>query len=169
MLPQIRKILYASDLGRFASLVFRHAVGLAEKHGAELYILHVVEPLSSNARRLVDLFAAQHADAGAEQRHWNEVLASARQSLQRFCAAEADPQSACGLDAAGIQVLQGRPADVILEEAARLGADLIVLGSHNHTAAGEALLGSVAHRVLQKADVPVLLVRVPNAQTEDGL
>jgi len=41
-----------------------------------------------------------------------------------------------------------------------VNAELIVLGSHGHSAIGEAVLGSVAHRITMKATVPVLLVPI---------
>jgi len=41
-----------------------------------------------------------------------------------------------------------------------VSAELIVLGSHGHTAIGETVLGSVAHKVTMKATVPVLLVPI---------
>src|SRR5574337_621431 len=59
-----------------------------------------------------------------------------------------------------VQVLEGYPAETVLAEAERLGADLIVLGSHGHSALGEMLIGSVAHRVSAVATVPVLLVPI---------
>ena len=48
----------------------------------------------------------------------------------------------------------------VLSEQKRLAADLIVLGSHGHTALGEMLIGSVAHKVTVKSPVPVLLVPI---------
>ena len=52
----------------------------------------------------------------------------------------------------------GLPATRILELAAKRKADLIVLGSHGHTALYELLLGGTTHLVLKKARCPVLVV-----------
>ncbi|MGA2016941.1 MAG: universal stress protein [Opitutaceae bacterium] len=52
----------------------------------------------------------------------------------------------------------GVPADEIVREASASGADLIVLGSHGHTALYDLLVGSTAHGVLKKAACPVLVV-----------
>lgn len=57
-----------------------------------------------------------------------------------------------------IRVLAGHPAEVILKQAKKERADVIVMGSHGHTAFGEMLLGSVAHKVTQRSEIPVLLV-----------
>ena len=53
----------------------------------------------------------------------------------------------------------GVPADRIVELAQAGDFDLVVLGSHGHTALGNVLLGSVATRVLASCRVPVLIIR----------
>ena len=53
----------------------------------------------------------------------------------------------------------GHAADTIVEQAAKGGFDLIVMGSHGHGALGNLVLGSVATKVLAHAKAPVLLVR----------
>jgi nucleotide-binding universal stress UspA family protein len=57
---------------------------------------------------------------------------------------------------------EGAPKEIILDEAARWGADLVVLGSHGRGAVGRFLLGSVSHAVAQHAHCSVELVRCPN-------
>ena len=60
--------------------------------------------------------------------------------------------------------LEGVPFEVILEEARRWNADVIVMGRTGRTGPGRALLGSEAERVLEFSDRPVLIVPT----TEDG-
>jgi nucleotide-binding universal stress UspA family protein len=56
-------------------------------------------------------------------------------------------------------VLLGRAATVIVEEARRLAADVVVVGSHGHGAVASALLGSVSAEVVDQAPCPVLVAR----------
>lgn len=67
------------------------------------------------------------------------------------------------LDAAGIQytanILGGPIALEVARHAKARKCDMIFIGTHGRTAAGNMLLGSVANKVLHIADVPVLLVR----------
>jgi nucleotide-binding universal stress UspA family protein len=56
-------------------------------------------------------------------------------------------------------VLDGAPSAEIVEEAKRWGADLIVLGSHDHGPAVQMLLGSVSRRVVLDAPCSVEVVR----------
>lgn len=58
-----------------------------------------------------------------------------------------------------IKTGRGQPAQAIGEEAARGGYDLVFLGSKGRSAIGDLLIGSVAQRVAEHCDVPVVLVK----------
>ena len=58
-------------------------------------------------------------------------------------------------------VLEGSPREMIVEEADRWGADLIVLGSHGYRAWERFLLGSVSQAVVSHAKCSVEVVRRP--------
>ncbi|MDG4550905.1 MAG: universal stress protein [Candidatus Contendobacter sp.] len=154
----IGTLLCATDLGPRSPEVLRHAAGLAHRFGARLHLLHVIEPLSDFARFWINATVPEEA----RQAHDAEVHASAhralRQRLDAYCL-EALEHHAERL-ITDIQIIEGPPARVILEQARRVGAELIVLGSHGHSAIGEAVLGSVAHKVTMKATAPVLLVPI---------
>lgn len=55
--------------------------------------------------------------------------------------------------------INGSPKHVILDEAEKMGADLIVVGSHGRGAMGRFLLGSVSQAVALHAGCSVLIVR----------
>lgn len=59
------------------------------------------------------------------------------------------------------RILEGYPADVVLQVARDENVDMIVMGSHGHRGFEAALLGSVAEKVIRKSHVPVLVVRPP--------
>lgn len=56
------------------------------------------------------------------------------------------------------RMVRGAAAECILDEANRIGADVIVLGSHGHGALYRSLVGSVSEGVLRGAKCPVLIV-----------
>ena len=60
---------------------------------------------------------------------------------------------------AGTMVARGSPAGAIVDQAKRLGADLIVMATHGRGGLERMVLGSVAEGVLTQSHVPVLLSR----------
>jgi nucleotide-binding universal stress UspA family protein len=56
-------------------------------------------------------------------------------------------------------VVNGLPADAILQRAGERHADLIVMTTHGRGPMSRAFLGSVADEVLRRAEIPVLLIR----------
>jgi nucleotide-binding universal stress UspA family protein len=57
------------------------------------------------------------------------------------------------------KVVQGAPAQAIVEEAEKWGADLVIMGSHGYGFWRRALLGSVSNAVVHHAPCSVLVVR----------
>lgn len=55
-------------------------------------------------------------------------------------------------------LLQGSPTQVILEQARKTEAALIVMGSHGHSAFYELIAGSTTQRVLRQTRCPVVIV-----------
>ena len=67
------------------------------------------------------------------------------------------------LDRAGLayqpHVLVGEPAEMIVKHCQKSRCDLIAVGAKGRSTIGKMLLGSTATKVLQLADIPVLLVK----------
>jgi nucleotide-binding universal stress UspA family protein len=83
----------------------------------------------------------------------DDVMRANQRELDRLVAARS------GKAAFGPTWLEvGDARAVIAEIATRLGADLIVMGTHGRSGLAHALLGSVAERVVQHAHCPVLIV-----------
>jgi nucleotide-binding universal stress UspA family protein len=58
-------------------------------------------------------------------------------------------------------IIEGHPKQVLLDEAEKWGADLIVVGSHGRRGLDRFLLGSVSQAVALHARCSVEIVRVP--------
>ena len=70
-----------------------------------------------------------------------------------ICRTICRPARARGIDCTAL-LIQGSTPETLVREAARLHADLIMLGSHGHGAIHRALLGSVSEGVLHHARLP---------------
>jgi nucleotide-binding universal stress UspA family protein len=144
-----QKILVPVDGSATSDLGLNEATKLAKLTGARVRLLHVVDVLS--------LAIAGEGMVGSA----GDVLAAVRESgrtiLQR---AESSVQAAAlGVDTVLLDNTAGRVAEIVADEAASWGADLIVLGTHGRRGVGRLILGSDAEQVLRLAPVPVLLVR----------
>lgn len=62
---------------------------------------------------------------------------------------------------------EGDPATQIIDVATRLGADLLVMGTHGRGRVAAAVVGSVAHKVMSHVTWPVLCVAHPAAMADD--
>jgi nucleotide-binding universal stress UspA family protein len=151
MLYAVKSILYASDLSPKSPTVFRHAVGLAQRFQAQLHALTVLRP----GMKIPDeLFGDDTEDLPVEIDKQGEELLNRR--IKTFDLAH--PEYEVYKYLASARAVEGDPAKMILEEAAEIKADMIVMGSRGHSVIDELLLGSVAHKITMRATVPVVLV-----------
>jgi nucleotide-binding universal stress UspA family protein len=58
-----------------------------------------------------------------------------------------------------VEILEGDPAETVLDVARSRGADLIVVGSRRRGGVAGAVLGSVSTEIVHRADRPVLVAR----------
>lgn len=163
MLPKINTIVYATGLGASAPYVFRYAMCLAQQHQAKLVIVHAMEPLSPFGQSLVELHVSH---AASEKMHTNALVQIRGQMEKRLADFVAGESGANASLVKAIKVIEGQPAQVIVAEAKTHHADLIVIGSHRHTALGDALLGHTASKVTHSSEIPVLLVPIPKGFEE---
>jgi nucleotide-binding universal stress UspA family protein len=89
------------------------------------------------------------------QRQFREAVSQAEDRLRAFTAEAIKDESS----APEIAVVDGLPADAILNLTARTRAGLIIMGTHGRTGWNRWTLGSVAERVLRESPVPVITVR----------
>jgi nucleotide-binding universal stress UspA family protein len=161
MLPDIKRILYATDLDSHAPHVFRYALKIAQQQQAGITILHAQEPLGAFAQSLVELHIAHDQSEMMHEQAREQVRAKIERRLNELCDTEQCQDSSGRELVAEIAVVEGQPAEKILEKASSINADMIVIGSHRHSAIGEALIGSTTNRVLHRSEIPVLVVRTP--------
>lgn len=152
---EIRSILYASDLSPRSPAVFRHAVGLALRFDAKLHAMTVSLP--ATGLPYMEFISQEKFDQIKEAGH-NQNEEQLRRRIDVF--SEAHPDIEVGRVLASVRAVEGDPARRILDMAKHVLADVIVMGSRGHSAIGELLIGSVAHKVTMKADVPVILVPI---------
>ncbi|MHB8764739.1 MAG: universal stress protein [Deferrisomatales bacterium] len=160
MIPEIKKVLFATDLSGDARHAFAYAASEATRHGAGMVLLHVIEKTPASIHAQMQQAQERSArDIIIGKRTDFDVI---RRALAEFCADANAGDARCSFEAQEILVQQGAVAEEILKTAAAKGCDLIVLGAHQGLL-GKTALGSVAKAVLHGAKVPVLIVPPPKA------
>ena len=82
----IGTILFAADLSSHAPEVARHAAGLAQKFGAKLHVLHIIEPLSEYAFSVLDSYLPPEAiETLRQQGGLDAARQTMQQRLEQFC------------------------------------------------------------------------------------
>ena len=135
-----RKILVPYDFSASAHAALATAIGLAQRNGGTLLVMHVISPVvPPHGAPLLPSVADR--EAAAEQLARVVARAVGRRKLARV----------------RTWVMVGSPAGCILQAAAK--ADAIVMGTLGRTGLEHLLIGSVAERVVRHATIPVLTVR----------
>jgi nucleotide-binding universal stress UspA family protein len=145
-----RRILVPLDGSSLSSLQLQHAVEIVGEAPARLRLIHVLDAQLKMPG--VDAYAMPDRTSITQA-----LRAEARSALEEA----QDFARRKGLEAE-IALLETRAvyvSDVILDEAEKWRADLLVMGTHGRRGLHRLLMGSDAERVLRDAPVPVLLVR----------
>ena len=138
---EIRHILSPTDFSEHAKQAVTAAFGLAQRFGAKLSLLHVIE---------VPVYAIEVA----------LPLENLEREARRGLALLHPEAEAAHVDVARLVEL-GVPYQRILETARTEQVDLIVMATHGRTGLGHLFVGSVAERVVRLAPCPVLTIRPP--------
>ncbi|MDZ7702634.1 MAG: universal stress protein [Halobacteriales archaeon] len=135
------RILVPTDGSDGAEAAFEHALGLAVSTGAELHVVHAVDPtlvpVEVSADGVFEALRAAGEGLVSELRERGEAEGVAVETA----------------------VLTGPAYQAITEYAEEHDVDLLVMGTHGRTGLNRWLLGSVTERVVRTAPVPVLTVR----------
>lgn len=162
MLPDVKRILYCTDLSETAVNAFRYAVLLAKSTGAQIHILHVVGELSQDAKVTLQSYvqSAGSLDDMLRERPEHSKKEIARR-LDAFWSTVDDEERTLRDLVVSVDVREGYPVEIILKKAKDAGVDLIIMGTHEKGLA-QSFLGSVAKTVLRSARIPVMVVPLPS-------
>jgi nucleotide-binding universal stress UspA family protein len=165
----IRSILYATDLGVYAPYVLQHAIFLASSFNASLYVVHAVEPMGLYAESVLQTYLDADELKELRSNGLNSVMKHLKKRvLEGFKEEIQDTERGSKLIKA-VHVVQGDPPTVILEEARKLGVDMLVMGSHSHGTDSGIPLGRTASRLVQLCEIPLYLVPMLQHRTHKHL
>ncbi len=144
-------ILIATDGSELAGKGVTHGLALAQKLGAGVTLLSVVEPLSRQAQQMASLGGVDDPVVRYDQQIDDMMR-------ERFAPIEAEA-ARYGVTVNMMHEIDDSPAEAIVRAAKLNGCDLIVMASHGRRGMRKALLGSQTSEVLISTDIPVLVIR----------
>lgn len=145
------KILLAVDGSRESDLALQYAVGISDKLGSELHVVHVgTAPTAYGATEAMVI----DPDAG---RHLYEMAKTDGDKVLEEQVRKAEAAGKKKISDAYLRI--GRPDAEIVSVAEEIGAGMIVLGSRGFNPLKRAAMGSVSDSVVRHAHCPVLVVR----------
>jgi nucleotide-binding universal stress UspA family protein len=136
------KILHANDGSEHAFNALSLALAIARQNKSELHMICVEE-----IDYIPEFIEEVRQEAGTAARRFHKAVQRARAMAE---------ESGVSLHT---HVVAGHPVRDIVELAAQLKADLLVIGAKGHSAIYERLIGSRADRIMQLAQCPVLVVK----------
>jgi len=146
--PAIQRLLVPHDFSETAEHAMGYAIELAQRFGGSITVVHAYDTPSYG---YPDAFVATPEVAQQIERIAIEGLAQVAKRAREK----------------GVQVetvlWRGAPWVEIAALADQIRADLVVMGTHGRRGVAQALLGSVAEKVVRTAPCPVLTVRSPRA------
>ncbi|NEO29116.1 MAG: universal stress protein [Symploca sp. SIO3C6] len=141
----MRNLLVAIDFSETTTAVVAQAELLAEATKSKLWLIHIASPDPD--------FIGYKTGPQTERNFLARKFHNQHRQLQE----SAQKLRQKGIDAVALMI-QGPTVETILEQAHKLAADLIVVGSHGHRGLYKVLVGSVSEGILRQADCPVLIV-----------
>ena len=138
----MKKVLVAHDGSDASDKALLEAAGIAQKFGSKLTVISVVPNLC---------FSEIGADCDTVTRLYRAEIEGVMEGVKILLKEK-------GIEAETI-ILEGNPADVVVDHAKGMGMNLIVVGSKGKQATERTVLGSVSSKVVANAPCSVLVVR----------
>ena len=140
-----KNILVATDGSQFSDVAVKEAINIAKTYGSKLYCMSVIEMHLDHYPDFLNL----------APNVINEKKKELTASLQEIRERSTRENVQCE-----VIIREGNePYELIINEADKVQARLIVVGTHGKTGLKKLLMGSVAERVIGHANCSVLVVK----------
>ncbi len=143
----MKNIFLALDIEEKAGKLVNHALELARKFDAKVWVVHIAAPNP-------DFVGFEVGPQYIRDSRADELRAE-----HRFVQKIAKEYKAQGIESEGL-LIQGPTVEMILTEAEKLDSELIITGWHDHGFLYSALFGNTANQLLKKSKIPLLVVPI---------
>jgi len=166
MIPRIKNILYATDLSKNSAYAFRYAINSAQKHDAQIHILHVIETMPTSTEGLLGSILGHDKIEQIRAETKESLIRRIETRLTEFAQRELRDDPDTLKRVATVMVRIGDPAEEILKKAEGSDCDILIMGTHGKGVITHAFLGSVSEKVLHRISKPVFVIPLPKGETD---
>ena len=142
------KILVPLDGSKSAEIVLPYAEELAGRLGSEIVLIYVNDPIAAPYDRMFEFYL-------------QTIGAATKRAAERYI----QPPGGKEIKVKS-EILEGHPAQEIVDYADKINAGLIFMASHGRSGLRRWALGSMADKVLRIANRPVALIRAKGARPD---
>lgn len=149
-LLNVRRVVTPIDFSENSKLIAESAAYMAGKFNASMYLIFVVQ----NFEDYSGFFVPQMSMPNLE----TELVDGAEEKMVGFCK---DLQESCdkfGVSELKHRVFMGDVCEQIVDFAAEVQADLVIMGTHGYKGLEKIMFGSVADKVVRGAHCPVMTI-----------
>jgi nucleotide-binding universal stress UspA family protein len=140
-----KNILVATDGSKFSDAAVKEAINVAKAYGSKLYCMSVIEMHLDHYPDFLNLAP--------------NVIEEKKKELTVYLKGIREQAAGDNVQCEVIIKEGNEPYELIINEAEKVQAGLIVVGSHGRTGLEKLLMGSVAERIIGHAKCSVLVVK----------
>ncbi|MCF4101976.1 universal stress protein [Gillisia sp. M10.2A] len=146
-MKDLKNILVAIDFNDAIGDLLGYAESLAAKFDAKIWVVHVADPdpdfvgYEPGPQYIRDFKASE--------------LREEHRKLQSFCKTFIDDS----IESEAL-LIQGSTVQTVINEAEKLNADLLIVGTHKHSFLHNLLNESVSLELLKKGNIPLLAIPI---------
>ena len=167
MIPEIKRILYVTDLSRNAAYAFRYVVRFMKSFDAEITILTVVRSFNPVDQVPVVVQMGEERFKKAREETLKNVIQRLKRRLEHYVEKELEgDERQKMMEMIRIEVKEGDPSVEILKAAEKEDMDMVIMGANSKEVFKYTFLGGVTQRVLRHIRKPVLVVPIPRGSFE---
>ena len=144
-MPKMQKIVCALDLSEHSKTVAEYACMMAKLAGASVTAVYAAPTLTQ--------YTGFHVPPNTIDSFVGEIVSGAEKAMYQFVA-----ENFNGVEATA-EIVVGYAAEEIIAVAEKIGADMIIMGTHGRKGIDRILFGSVAEKVVMNSPIPVLTIR----------
>ena len=150
IINEVKKVVTPVDFSDNSRLIAESSAYMAGKFGASMHLVFVVQ----NFEDYSGFFVPQMSMPSLE----GELVESAEVKMSSFCSEMQEFCESTGVSELDYKVFMGDVAERIVNYAAELSSDLIIMGTHGYKGLEKIMFGSVADKVVRSASCPVLTI-----------